>query len=73
MEVFAQTLNIFDWALKILNYLLAFTRFSQMMFMEGLTSMGQFMDMEETLMKENENLIDKLGFWRLKKLTIDFR
>jgi hypothetical protein len=35
--------------------------------------MGQFMDMEEALMKENENLIDKLGFWRLKKLTISFR
>jgi hypothetical protein len=29
--------------------------------------------MEEALMKENENLIDKLGFWRLNKLTIDFR
>jgi len=24
--------------------------------------MGQFMDMEEALMEENENLIDKLGF-----------
>jgi hypothetical protein len=35
--------------------------------------MGQFMDMEEALMKKNENLIDKLGFWRLNKLTIDFR
>ncbi len=30
------------------------------------------MDMEEALMEENENLIDKLGFWRLKKLTINF-
>jgi hypothetical protein len=27
-----------------------------------LTSMGQFIDIEEALMEETENLIDKLGF-----------
>jgi hypothetical protein len=31
----------------------------------GLASMGQFMEMEEALMKENEELIDKLGLLKL--------
>jgi hypothetical protein len=40
---------------------------------ESLTSMGQFMDMEEALMEESDDLIDKVGLWRLRKLTIDSR
>jgi hypothetical protein len=30
----------------------------------AFASMGQFMEMEEGLMEENEDLIKKVGFWR---------
>ncbi len=35
---------------------------------ESLTSMGQFMDMEEALMEENEDLIDKVGLLEIKEI-----
>ncbi len=30
--------------------------------------MGQFMDMEEALMEENEDLIDKVGLLEIKEI-----
>jgi hypothetical protein len=33
---------------------------------------GQFMNMEEALMEENEDLIDKVGFWEMKEIDIRF-
>jgi hypothetical protein len=37
-----------------------------MMFCVAFTSMGQFMDMEEGLMEENEDLIKKVGFLEME-------
>ncbi len=39
---------------------------------ESLTSMGQFMDMEEALMEKNEDLIDKVGLLEIKEIDDRF-
>jgi len=39
---------------------------------ESLTSMGQFMDMEEALMEENEDFIDKVGLLEIKEIDDRF-
>jgi hypothetical protein len=39
---------------------------------ESLTSIGQFMDMEEAFMEENEDLIDKVGLLEIKAIDDRF-